>query len=56
MGLLFLYFFQTLGSGVSNAVRAVVLKLYKHAETLCSFPSFCRTSFLLNTTESKMGY
>jgi len=33
----------------------VVLKLYKHADPLCSFPSFCRTPFLPNATESKNG-
>jgi len=31
----------------------VVLNLYKHAEPLRSFPSFCRTLFLPNITESK---
>jgi len=35
--------------------RAVVLKLYKHAEPSGSFPSFCQTPFLLNITESKNG-
>jgi len=35
--------------------RAVVLKLYKHAEPLRSFPSVSQTSFLPNTTESKNG-
>jgi len=33
----------------------VVLKLYKHAELFRSFPSFCRTPFLPNTTESEIG-
>ena len=36
-------------------VRPAVLKLYKHDESLRSFPSFCRTSFLPNITESKNG-
>jgi len=35
--------------------RAVVLNLYKHAEPLLSFPSFCGTPFLPNITESKNG-
>jgi len=29
-------------------VETVFLNLYKHAEPLCSFPSFCRTPFLPN--------
>jgi len=33
----------------------VVLNIYKYAEPLCSFPSFCRTPFLPNITESKNG-
>ena len=34
---------------------AVVLKLYRHTEPLRSFPSFCRTPFLPNITESENG-
>ena len=34
----------------------LVLNLYEHTKTLGSFPSFCRTPFLPNITESKMGY
>ena len=33
----------------------VVRNLYKDTESLHSFPRFCRTSFLPNTTESKNG-
>jgi len=33
------------------ATRQVVLKLYKHAEPLRSFPCFCRTPFLPNKTK-----
>ena len=33
----------------------VVLKLYKHAEPLRNFLSFCRTPLLPNTTGSKNG-
>jgi len=36
-------------------VRSVVLNLYEHAEPVRSFPSFCRTPFLPNITESKNG-
>jgi len=36
-------------------LETVVLKLYNHAEPLRSFPSFCRTPFLPNTTERKNG-
>jgi len=35
--------------------RSVVLNLYTHAESLRSFPSFCRTQFLPNITKSKKG-
>jgi len=35
--------------------KPVVLKLYKHTERLRSFPSFCRTPFWPNLTESKNG-
>jgi len=35
--------------------NSVVLKLCKDAEPLRSLPSFCRTPFLPNTTESKNG-
>jgi len=37
------------------SLNAVVLNLYKHAETLCTCLSFCRTPFLPNITESKNG-
>ena len=33
--------------------KAVVLNLYKHAELLRNFPSFCRTPFLPNIIERK---
>ena len=36
-------------------ISTVVLKLYKHAEPLRSFPSFCRNKILPNTTERKNG-
>jgi len=33
----------------------MVFNLYKHAEPLRNFPSFCRIPFLPNITESKNG-
>jgi len=35
--------------------KAVAFNHYKHAEPFRSFPSFCQTLFLPNTTESKNG-
>jgi len=39
-----------------HASKSVVLNLYKHAEPLRSFPRVCRTPFLPNITEVRMGY
>jgi len=38
------------------SLKAVVLNLYKHAEPLRSFPSFCRTLFFPIQQKVKMGY
>ena len=44
------------GLNASKLVSSpVVLKLYKHAKPLLSFPSFRRTAFLSNKTKSKNG-
>jgi len=40
---------------ILHTSNPVVLKRYKHAEPLRSFPSLCRTPFLPNTTERKNG-
>jgi len=41
---------------IKSSSKLVVLKLYKHAEPLRSFPSFCRTALLPNQQKVKKCY